>query len=230
VSLSLQSRRVGDVTVVTCAGQLVAGDESEYFVEQLDLLLRVNPVLLLHFDAVDFVDSAGLGLLVRYSTRPRNAPGELRLCAVSPPVDRVLQVTRLKPILQLYDSEAEAIVAGHSRSPSDALVDADLLCVDASEDVLAYLRELLRGAGYRVMTASNVADAAILLRVTRPRAVIVGGGIRAITGTSSAEEFHRRAAERPVIDLPAGFARQDAGVAAQHILETLGGMLPAENG
>ena len=219
--LSLQSRRLGDVTVVTCAGQLVAGNESDLFVGELESLLRTNPVLLLHLGDVSFIDSAGLGLLVRFSTRARHVSGELRVCAVSPAVDRVLQVTRLKPVLQPYETEADAIAAGYTRPRDSPMQGADLLCVDASEDVLAYLRELVRGAGYSVMTASNVADAAILLRVTSPRAVIIGESIRAITETHSAQEFHRRAAARPVIELPFGFTRQEAGAAAEQVLDAI---------
>ena len=220
--LSFQSRRVGHATVVTCHGRIVAGDETAAFETYLDDLLSINPLILLHLGDVDFVDSAGLGLLVRYVTRAQNAAGALRICAVSAPVERVLNVSRLTPVLQPHTTEADAIADVHRRKTLDApFAGPDVLCIDESEDVLAYLRELLREAGFHPMTASNLPDALILLTATRPRVVVISAAMRARRGTRSAEEFHRLATGRPVVELPDGFARQDAGEAAGHVLDAI---------
>ena len=66
--------------------------------------------------------------------------------------------------------------------------------------MLAYVRVLLRQAGYGVMTAANVYDALILLRVTAPRMVIVSADIRALGGTDTAEAFRERADRMEVIE------------------------------
>src|SRR4026209_666595 len=154
--LAFDSRRVGDVMVLTCDGRLVAGEETAAFEKYLDDLIVVNPRILLHLGKVSFVDSAGLGMLVRHLTRAQNASGALRICAVSPTVDRVLTVSRLKPVLQPFDSEGHAI--DDARTGRDTFAAPDVLCVDESEDVLAYVRELLRRNGHRAMTASNLPD------------------------------------------------------------------------
>src|SRR5262249_34943771 len=104
VSLSLTTRRVGEVTVVTCTGRIVAGDESESFKTTLDELLQFSPHILLHLAGVDFIDSAGLGLLARYLTRVQNARGTLKICAVSQKIDDALRITRLKSVFQLYET------------------------------------------------------------------------------------------------------------------------------
>ena len=88
VALTFTTRQVGDVSVVTCAGRLV-GEDTAGFEAHLDALIAVNPQILLHLGEVSFIDSAGLGMLVRYLTRTLNAPGALRICAVSPTIDRV---------------------------------------------------------------------------------------------------------------------------------------------
>lgn len=220
MSLTFESRRVGDVMVVACAGRLVADEERTALEVFLDELIAVNPRILLQLANVSFVDSAGLGMLVRYLTRAQNASGALRICAVSPAVDRVLTVSRLKPVLQPFESEEHAIVDAH-RAGRDGFTAPDVLCVDRSEDVLAYLREILRSDGHHAMTASNMPDAVILLSAMRPRVVVLGAPLGAIAGTRSAEEFRRLSAGCALVDLPAGFARREAGDAAEQILAAI---------
>ena len=211
---------IGDVAVVTCAGELVLGESTASFEAALDKLIAVHPRILLHLGDVSFIDSAGLGMLVRYLTRAQNASGALRICAVSPTVDRVLTISRLKPVLQPFESEGRAIVEAH-QAGRDAFAAPDVLCVDESEDVLAYLRELLRHDGHRATTVSNLPDAAILLSAMRPRVVVMGASLSAVTGTRSAEEFRRLSAGCARVDLPPGFARQEAGNAAEHVLAAI---------
>jgi anti-anti-sigma factor len=217
MSLALHSRHVGEVTVVTCSGRIVEGEESAAFQAHLDAVMAVNPRILLHLGEVTFVDSAGLGMLVRYLTRARNSSGTLGICAISPALDRVLTLTRLKPVLQPFGSETEALADAH-RQRTGTFGTPDVLCVDQSDDVLAYVRELLRGDGHRIMTASNLPDAVILLSATRPKVVVTGTMPQAAAGTRAADEFTRLAAACDVIALPPDFAGKDAADAAAHVL------------
>jgi anti-anti-sigma factor len=215
--LTLRTRHVGEVTVVTCAGRIVEGEESAAFQAHLDPLMAVNPHVLLHLGEVTFVDSAGLGMLVRYLTRAQNLSGTLRICAVSPTLDQVLTVTRLTPVLQPFGTESEALADAH-HPRAGAFGAPDVLCVDRSEDVLAYVRELLRGDGHRVMTASNLPDAVILLSATRPKVVVAGTMPQAAAGTRAADEFKRLTAACALVELPPDFARRGAASAAEHVL------------
>jgi anti-sigma B factor antagonist len=217
--LTFHARQVGDVVVVTCTGRISVGEETAAFETYLDTVIPIHRQILLHLGEVNFIDSAGLGLLVRYLTRAQNASGALRICAVSPSVDHALRVTRLQPLLQPYETEAKALADAHRGHEQSST--GPILCVDDSEDVLAYLREVLRNAGHRVITASNLYDALILLSATRPRVVVIGATLRTMHGTRSAEEFHRLTADCPTIDLPPGFARQEAGDAAEQLLTAI---------
>jgi len=220
--LSLTQRRVGDVTVITCSGRIVAGDESTSLQSALDELIPFSPHILLHLGAVDFIDSAGLGLLARYLTRVQNARGTLKVCAVSQKIDDVLRITRLKAVFQPYDTEADSITAVHRAARSDDLLGRpDVLCVDPSEDVLTYLRELLKEAGYRPVTAANLPDALILLKATGPRAVVISAELRAMRGVRAADEFSRLTSSSDVIELPSGFSARDAADAATQVLNAV---------
>lgn len=222
MSLTLQSRCVGEVTVVTCNGRIVAGEESRSLQAYLDRHLRQAPHVLLHLGGVEFIDSGGLGLIARYLTRSQEGQGTLKVCAVSAKIDDVLRITRLKSVFQPYETEADSIADLHSRGHrrDASLDDPDVLCVDESPDVLAYLRELLKEAGYRTLTAANMSDALILLKATHPKIVVIGAELRA-ADTGAAAEFHRLVNARAVVALPPGFSEQDAGEAAQHVLQAV---------
>ena len=229
MSLSLVQRRVGDVTVITCSGRIVAGDESTSLQSALDELIPFSPHILLHLGAVDFIDSAGLGLLARYLTRVQNARGTLKVCAVSPKIDDVLRITRLKAVFQPYETEADSITALHRVDRLESFAKPDVLCVDPSEDVLAYLRELLREAGYRAMTAANLPDALILLKATGPRAIVISAELRAMRGVRAADEFRKLTSSSDVVELPTGFSARDAADAATQVLDAVRRSLAARS-
>jgi anti-sigma B factor antagonist len=223
VSLTLHSRCVGDVTVVTCSGRIVAGEESKSLQVYLDRLLPETPHVLLHLGAVEFIDSGGLGLIARYLTRPQDRRGTLKVCAVSPKIDDVLRITRLRSVFQPYETEADSITEIHrgAKSSDASIEDPDVLCVDDSPDVLTYLREVLKEAGYRPLTANNIPDALILLKATHPKTVVIGAELRAAAGNHEADEFNSIASAGSIVELPPGFSGQDAGEAAQQVLQAL---------
>ena len=222
MQLALQHRQAGYVTVVNCRGRLVSGAEADALLKCIDELLPVTSRILLHLGEVEYIDSGGLGLLVRCLTRVQNAAGQLSLCALSPKVSEVLRVTRLDSVLKPYYAEADAIASAHSDAHADDnLAGGLVLCTDPSPDVLAYLRALLKGAGYRVVTAENLHDGLILLKTMRPKVVVIGAGLHAMHGTSSAEEFHRRLPANGPVVLPPGFLSHDAGEAAVAVIREI---------
>jgi anti-anti-sigma factor len=207
--------------VITCTGRIVVGEESEALQRCLDETLPLSMHVLLHLEGVDFIDSGGLGMLARYLTRAQNAGGALKLCALSRKVDDVLKTTRLKAVFQIYDTEADSIADVHgARDRESSIGRPDILCVDPSLDVLAYLGVLLKQSGYRILSASNLPDALILLKTTRPKVVVLGPELRA-GATGTAQEFNRIANRGAVVELPPGFSSIDAGDAAVRLLESI---------
>lgn len=219
--LALESRHVDAITVVKCRGRIVEGAESSMLHEYVNGLLPARSYILLHLGEVDFIDSSGLGLLVRLGAKAQASHGHLKLCSVSAKVVEVLNVTRLNTILHPYASEAEAISAFYERPTSAGdswLRPTDILCAEASVDVLVYLRELLKGAGYGVVTADNLADALILLRATRPKVVVLGPRVRSTAAAGTTDTFNRLAEGVAVVELPADFSTHDAGAAGKQLL------------
>ena len=220
--LSLQSRRVGDIIVVTCSGRIVEGAESAALQRHVYDLLPDDPFITLDLSQVDFIDSAGLGLLVRLLSRARTARGDLKPCAVPARISEVLRITRLGSVFDVHESEADAIAAFYQRATSaDApdRLDTEILCVEKSADVLAYVCGVLRQAGYGVMPSGNLPDALVLLTASRPKVVVVGADLRAARGTRAADHFNELADALPVVELPADFSCSDPGDAGHRLLD-----------
>src|SRR5204863_6813474 len=73
--LSLQSRQVGGITVMTCSGRIVDGPEAAVLKQQFNALLPDRRYIVLDLAEVNFIDSSGLGLLVRLLTRIQSVNG-----------------------------------------------------------------------------------------------------------------------------------------------------------
>jgi len=218
VAISFETRRVGDIAVVRVTGRIVEGAESAALQKQIDGLIPFGPHLLLNLAAVDFMDSSGLGLLVRYLTRTRNAHGNLKLCALPAQLAEVLRVTRLVSVFDLCATEEDAIADFYRRTdaPTGSFrFRIDILCVDFSTDVQAYVRELLGQAGFGVLTAGNLPDALVLLQATKPKLLVVNRDLRAARSTQTAEKFNTLADKSIVVELPDDFSRAEAGKAGQ---------------
>jgi anti-sigma B factor antagonist len=218
--LSLDTRGIGDITIVRCSGRIVAGGEAEELRKHISGLMRDRRDFVLHLADVVFIDSSGLGTIVRLLTSARTARGDLKLCNLPQAVLHILKVTSLIKLFEVHASEEEAVLAFYHRRPAAAPTPSPgmtILCVDQSTDVLAYLRELLRRAGYNVLTSNNLHDSLILLKAARPHLTILGPNLKASPGTEQA--FHASCATCPVLELGSDFSTLEAGQAASDLLE-----------
>src|SRR6202051_1725111 len=186
MQLRLESRPVGDVLVIQCHGRIVAGNEvftlhalvGESFAKYGDVVL--------HLEQVEFVDSSGLGALVRLMQTARSKGGDLKLSAVPPRIRKTLEMTGLLSQFETYDSIEEAITAAYlgSRYSRGKTGDARprMLCVCESTDVGTFLREVLCSAGYNSMIVATVDDARILLKATKAKLVVISARMQSVHG------------------------------------------------
>jgi anti-sigma B factor antagonist len=229
VRLQLETRDVGSVTIVNCKGRIVAGEESEALRAHVAWLLRDRRSITLHLGEVEFLDSSGLGTIVRTLSSARQARGDLKLCNLPPGVRKVLELSHLTKVFDTHESEEKAIAAFYRpRTGADTPVASGrcILCVDRNTDVLAYLREMLHRAGYDVHTTGHLRDAMILMRITRFDLLLAGPDIGA--SPSARQAFLSEASKLPVLEL-ADFSTQDAGEAGAGLLGKIEALLNAKS-
>ena len=220
--LSLDTREVGRVTIVRCNGRIVAGGECDSLRAHVAWLLRDRRAIVLHLGDVGFIDSSGLGTIVRTLTSTRQVQGDLKLCNVPEHVRKVLELLQLTKLFDAHESEENAVAAFYrpgARAETPALTGRSVLCLDSNADVLAYLRELLRRAGYDVHTSSKRGDALLLMRVTRFDLLLLGPDMAASPATQ--QGFQAACARMPVIELGSEFSTRDAGEAGAGLLQQI---------
>ncbi len=109
----------GDVTVITCAGDIDIDGE-----DTLRTALRhatdMGGHVVVDLTHVHLIDSTGLGLLVRAHRDAAARGATLSLAAPSPFLRTVLRTLRLDGLFPTYDSRAEAVarVTGRTDSPA----------------------------------------------------------------------------------------------------------------
>ena len=225
MALRLESRPVGDVMVVQCTGRIVAGADVHSLQFLLEKIWAKHHEVVLQLERVEFLDSSGLGALVRLASTARANGGDLKLCALPPQVRKTLELTSLLSLFETYESEAEAIVAAYlgSRYSKDKSGEKQLsiLCVYDSADVRALLGEVLCRAGYRAVTTGNVNDAKILLKATKAKLIVLGANMQSVHGVSTKKLCEEIDPEASLVVLDAGFGEQDPGEGATKLLEII---------
>jgi len=231
LQLSMDTRTVGKVAVIRCNGRITAGAESEALRVHINGMFAKHKDFLLHLGEVGFIDSSGLGTVVRLLSSTRRLHGDLKLCNVPPNIEKVLKITNLGTLFDAHASEESAISAFYRRSKAvdaPSLQGHSIVCVDKNADVLAYLRELLTRGGYDVHTTNSLADSVILIRVIRPLVLLVGPSVSGSPGAEKA--FAAVRATVPVIDLGGDFSRLDAGEAARGLMESIRALVKQSEG
>jgi len=114
MELTLQIGRAHNVTVVSCRGRIVFGEETTELCRSVRDLLPENPRIVLNLRAVHHVDSGGLGALVGLVLSARSLGGDVKLCDPSSRVHNLLQLTRLMSVIEVLATEDEAVAGFRS--------------------------------------------------------------------------------------------------------------------
>jgi len=101
--LSLRIQQLGDVTIVHCAGRIAFPDAPGLRAAILERLRTRTLVL----DLVETVaiDAAGLGVLVSLRAWATQTKKSLKLMNVTPRVEQLLQLTKLKSSFEVCSAE-----------------------------------------------------------------------------------------------------------------------------
>lgn len=111
MALKISTREAGNVTVVSCSGRIVFGEEAAELREVVKGLLQRAKQIVIDLGGVSYIDSGGLGTLVGLYTSAHNAGGEIKLANLTQRVHDQLQITKLITVFDCYPSEGAAVSA-----------------------------------------------------------------------------------------------------------------------
>ncbi|MGB8022121.1 MAG: STAS domain-containing protein [Candidatus Nanopelagicales bacterium] len=109
MDLQLATRSEGDVVVVSASGEVdvfTAPGLDAALVGQLD---AGASRLVIDLSAVVFLDSTGLGVLVKNLKRAREAGGWIRLVVTSDRIRRIFDITGLDASMPIFDTVGAAV-------------------------------------------------------------------------------------------------------------------------
>ena len=107
--MELKHEKIEQLTVVHMKGSLTVATAQDFFSQIVSFLEGGETNLLLQMSAVNFVDSTGLGTIVRLAKRVREANGQLRLSDPQPKILEMFELTRLDKILPIFKTQEEAL-------------------------------------------------------------------------------------------------------------------------
>jgi anti-sigma B factor antagonist len=100
----------GSVTIVTLSGDLVIGDAEAAFKKTVSRLLEESKVqIVVDCSGLRYVDSSGLGSLVRALTTSQHEGGGTKLFGVPPTLRKLLGLTKLDSVFEMFEQRDEAI-------------------------------------------------------------------------------------------------------------------------
>ncbi len=108
--MELALHEEGSVTVVTLSGDLVIGDAEALFKKTISGLLEQGKVqFVVDCSALRYVDSSGLGSLVRALTTSQHEGGGTKLLGVPPTLHKLLQLTKLDSVFEMFENRDQAL-------------------------------------------------------------------------------------------------------------------------
>jgi len=109
-AMQIDERVVGDVTILDLKGKMTLGEGDELLKDRINSLVgQGKKKLLLNLEGVPYIDSAGLGEVVRTYTTVSRQGGKLKLLNLTKRIQDLLSITKLLTVFETYDSEDEAV-------------------------------------------------------------------------------------------------------------------------
>jgi len=108
--MHIQERPVNDVMILDLQGKLTLGDGDELLRDKVNSLVQQDfKKIVLNLEHVPYIDSAGLGEVVRTYTTVSRQGGTLKLLHLTKRIQDLLAITKLLTVFETFDAEADAV-------------------------------------------------------------------------------------------------------------------------
>ena len=108
--MKIVERQVGDVTILDLQGKILIGEKDDALRDAVNKAVDSGKAkLLLNLADVPYVDSAGLGEIVRCYTTVSRKGGKLKLINLTKKIQDLLSITKLLTVFETFDTEEEGV-------------------------------------------------------------------------------------------------------------------------
>ncbi len=108
--MQINEKEVNGITVLEIHGKILMGEGDIAIKKKIDELLAKNTKnVILDLSSVPYIDSSGLGELIRCYTTMRKANGTLKLANVTDRIVDLLTITKLITVFEYYKTVDDAI-------------------------------------------------------------------------------------------------------------------------
>jgi len=108
--MQIEERAVGDVMILDLKGKITLGEGDELLKDKINSLVNQgHRKIILNLAGVPYIDSAGLGEVVRTYTTVSRQGGSLKLLNLTKRITDLLSITKLLTVFETYESESEAV-------------------------------------------------------------------------------------------------------------------------
>ena len=108
--MQIEERAAGEVILLDLKGKMTLGEGDELLKDKVNsLAMQGKKQIVLNLAAVPYIDSAGLGQVVRTYTTVSRQGGSLKLLGLTKRITDLLTITKLLTVFETYDNEADAV-------------------------------------------------------------------------------------------------------------------------
>jgi anti-sigma B factor antagonist len=108
--MQITERSVGDVMLLDIKGKITLGEGDEQLKDKVNSLVNQGQKkMILNLAGVPYLDSAGLGEVVRAYTTVSRQGGNLKLLNLTKRITDLLSITKLLTVFETFDSESDAV-------------------------------------------------------------------------------------------------------------------------
>jgi anti-sigma B factor antagonist len=108
--MQIEERQVGEVMILDLKGKITLGEGDEVLKDKINsLILQNKKHILLNLADVPYIDSAGLGEIVRTYTTVSRQGGQLKLVNLTKRITDLLMITKLLTVFETFDVEQDAL-------------------------------------------------------------------------------------------------------------------------
>jgi len=110
--MQIDERKLGEVVILDLKGKLTLGDGDELLRSKINGLVAAGQKrIVLNLGEVPYIDSAGLGEVVRSYTTVKKHDGVLKLLSLTKRIKDLLAITKLLTVFDAYDTETDAVMS-----------------------------------------------------------------------------------------------------------------------